>query len=158
MMSRRSRIAIAAFVALVLLLVGGRLLAEVVEDLLWYQSLGLERVFWVQWWAGLGVRLTLGIVFAAIIYFNLSVVTRTLGAIRIRRRVANIEIAEQLPQPYIVLALLGIAGLSGWWLSAGISDPLAVLAAFRHESWGLIFVYFCYCNCVFFRFTVKCIS
>lgn len=136
-MSRRSRIAIAAFVALVLLLVGGRLLAEVVEDLLWYQSLGLERVFWVQWLASLGVRLTLGILFAAIIYFNLSVVTRTLGAIRIRRRVANIEIAEQLPQPYIVLALLGIAGLSGWWLSAGISDPLAVLAAFQHQAWGL---------------------
>lgn len=137
MMSRRSRITVAAFVALVLLLVGGRLLAEVVEDLLWYQSLGLERVFWVQWSAAVGVRSILGLLFAATVYVNLAIVTRTLGAIRVRRRVANIEIAEQLPQPYIVLALLGIAGLSGWWLSAGIAQPLTILAAFRHHAWGL---------------------
>src|SRR5690606_31453478 len=70
-------------------------------------------------------------------YVNLAVVTRTLGAIRVRRRVGNIEIAEQLPQPYIVAVLLVIAGLSGWWLSAGVSAPLAVLAALRHSAWGL---------------------
>src|SRR5690606_12399627 len=79
---------------------------------------------------------------AVALFINLSVVTRTLGTIRVRRRVANIEIAERLPEPYIVAALALIAGLSGWWLSAGISDPIAVLAAFRHARWGLRDPYF----------------
>ena len=137
MMSRRTRIAVIAFGALVLFLVGGRLTAEFVEDLLWYQALQIERVFWARWLAAALVRVALGLLFAAIVFINLTVVTRTLGTIRVRRRVANIEIAEQLPQPYIVATLLGIAGLSGWWLSAGVADPVSVLAAFRHESWGL---------------------
>ena len=137
MMSRRTRIAVIAFGALVLLLVGGRLTAEFVEDLLWYQSLQIERVFWARWLATALVRVGLGLLFAVVVFVNLTVVTRTLGTIRVRRRVANIEIAEQLPQPYIVAALLGIAGLSGWWLSAGVADPIAMLAAFRHESWGV---------------------
>ena len=131
MMPRRRRIAIAAFIALVLLLVGGRLAAEFVEDLLWYQTLGMQRVFWTRWFATAAVRLTLGAIFAIALFLNLSVVTRTLGTIRVRRRVANIEIAERLPERYILAALVLISGLSGWWLSAGIVDPIAVLGAFR---------------------------
>lgn len=142
MIPRRRRLAIIAFVAFVLLLVGGRLAAEFVEDLLWYQTLEMERVFWIQWFATVLVRLVLGTLFAVALFINLSVVTRTLGTIRVRRRVANIEIAERLPEPYIVAALALIAGLSGWWLSAGISDPIAVLAAFRHARWGLRDPYF----------------
>lgn len=142
MIPRRRRLAIAAFVAFVLLLVGGRLAAEFVEDLLWYQTLEMERVFWTRWFATLLVRVVLGALFAVALFMNLTVVTRTLGTIRVRRRVANIEIAERLPEPYIVAALVLIAGLSGWWLSAGISDPLAVLAAFRHAAWGIRDPYF----------------
>lgn len=137
MMPRRRRIAVIGFVLLVLVLVGGRLGAEFVEDLLWYRTLNMQGVFWVRWTATVAVRVTLALLFAVGIYINLAVVTRTLGAIRVRRRVGNIEIAEQLPQPYIVAVLLFIAGLSGWWLSAGISDPMAVLAALRHSPWGL---------------------
>ena len=142
MMPRRRRIAIAAFIALVLLLVGGRLAAEFVEDLLWYQTLGMQRVFWTRWFATAAVRLTLGAIFAIALFLNLSVVTRTLGTIRVRRRVANIEIAERLPERYILAALVLISGLSGWWLSAGIVDPIAVLGAFRHAAWGLRDPYF----------------
>lgn len=137
MMPRRRKIAIAAFVALVLLLVGGRLAAEFVEDLLWYQTLDMERVFWTRWFATAVVRLVLGTLFAVALFVNLSIVTRTLGTIRVRRRVANIEIAERLPEPYILAALIAISALSGWWLSAGATNPLAVLAAFRHTAWGV---------------------
>ncbi|HEX6068678.1 MAG TPA: UPF0182 family protein [Longimicrobiaceae bacterium] len=142
MMPRRRRLAIGAFVAVVVLLVGGRLTAEFVEDLLWYQTLEMERVFWTQWISATVVRFILGAVFALILFVNLSLVSRTLGTIRVRRRFANIEIAERLPNSYILAALLLISGLSGWWLSAGVTDPLAVLAAVRHAGWGLRDPYF----------------
>jgi uncharacterized protein len=137
MMPRRRRLAIGAFVAIVVLLVGGRLAAEFVEDLLWYQTLEMERVFWVRWGSAALVRILLGGVFAVLLFANLSIVSRTLGTIRVRRRFANIEIAERLPSTYILTALIGISALSGWWLSAGVTDPLAFLAAFRHARWGV---------------------
>jgi uncharacterized membrane protein (UPF0182 family) len=142
MSPRRRRFLVAVFAAVVLLLVGGRVGAEFVEDLLWYQSLEMERVFWALWFASAVVRLFLGTLFAVILFANLSIVSRTLGTIRVRRRFANIEIAERLPQTYIVAALVTISGLSGWWLSAGVTDPLAFLAAFRHVSWSLRDPYF----------------
>src|SRR5690606_30012659 len=47
------------------------------------------------------------------------------------------EIAERLPRVYVISAISIISLFSAWWLSAGIGDPLAVLAAARPESWNL---------------------
>ncbi|HUE96878.1 MAG TPA: UPF0182 family protein, partial [Longimicrobiaceae bacterium] len=53
------------------------------------------------------------------------------------RRYANIEIAERLPQTYVVTAVGLVSIFSAWWLSAGVADPLPVLAAIDPAPWGL---------------------
>lgn len=105
-------------------------------ELLWYRSIGLERLFWTRWGAGLAVRTAVGLVVGAFVFANLWVVSRSLGTIRVRRRYANIEIAERLPQGYLVLAVGGLALFSAWWISAAVTDPLAVVAALRRVGWG----------------------
>jgi uncharacterized protein len=136
---RLGRRAVLATIAVTLLvvLVGGRAIMSLIADLLWYRSLDLESVFWTRWWAALMVRGLVGVVVAAIVFLNLWIVTRSLGAIRLRRRYGNIEIAERLPQGYVFSAIGLISVLSGWWLSAGLADPLPVLAALNPERWGL---------------------
>src|SRR5690606_8762319 len=131
---RRTTITIVV-VALLLLLVGGKAIAGFGAELLWYRSIGFEDVFWTRWRASLLIRGTVAILVAATVFVNLWFVTRSLGAIRVRRRYANIEIAERLPQVYVISAISIISLFSAWWLSAGIGDPLAVLAALRPELW-----------------------
>lgn len=133
---RRTTITIVV-VALLLLLVGGKAIAGFGAELLWYRSIGFEDVFWTRWRASLLIRGTVAILVAATVFVNLWFVTRSLGAIRVRRRYANIEIAERLPQVYVISAISIISLFSAWWLSAGIGDPLAVLAALRPELWNL---------------------
>lgn len=137
MRPRRRVLAAAVVVALLLLLVGGRAIAGFVSDLLWFRSVGYEEVFWTRWRATVLVRGVLALFVAAVVFANLLVVTRSLGTIRVRRRYANIEIAERLPQTYVMGAATLISLFSAWWLSAGMSDPLPVLAALNPDRWGI---------------------
>lgn len=138
MSSRGRRYALLVLAGLILLLVGGRMLMEVWVELLWYRSLELERVFWTRWSATLAVRTGVGLILAGFVFVNLWVVSRSLGTIRVRRRYANIEIAERLPQSYLVGALLLVSVFSAWWISAAIGDPLAAVAALRRVEWGAV--------------------
>lgn len=137
MLSRRRKGALLLAAALLLLLIGGRIAAEFVVELLWYRSVDHERVFWTLWLGGLGVRGALGLPIGLFVFGNLWLVSRSLGAIRVRRRYGNIEIAERLPQSYIFSALAVISLFSAWWLSSTVSEPLEVLAAIRGAAWGL---------------------
>jgi uncharacterized protein len=137
MQTRTRNLLIAGVVALLVVLVGGRLAAEFLVDLLWFESTGYTDVFWARRTVGIVVRLTLGLVIGAFVFVNLWVVSRSLGSVRVRRRYGNIEIAERLPQSYIVGALLALSFLSAWWLSAGVGDPIALYAALSPEMWGL---------------------
>lgn len=136
MLPRRHKLALLLAAAAILLLVGGRLAAEFVVELLWFRSVGYERAFWVRWGTGLAARAAFGLLIGALVFWNLWLVTRTLGAIRVRRRYANIEIAERLPQAYVVAALVVVSLFSAWWLSGAISEPVALLAAARAVPWG----------------------
>lgn len=122
---------------LVLLLVGGGIVAAFVAELFWYRSLSLEEVFWTHWRGALVVRGTVTVVIMTIVALNLAIVTRSLGAIRVRRRYGNIEIAERLPQVYLFVAIGLVSAFSAWWLSAGFADPLPMLAALNPVEWGL---------------------
>jgi uncharacterized protein len=137
MQNRTRNLAIAAAVVVLLVLVGGRLVAEFAVDLLWFESVGYSDVFWTRWTIGIVVRLVVGLVAGAFVFLNLWVVSRTLGTIRVRRRFGNIEIAERLPQVYVFAALFGLSIFSALWLSGGIGDPIAFYAAFVAESWGM---------------------
>ena len=124
-------------VGLLLLLVGGRAIAGFLVELYWYRSLQLENVFWTHWRAALLVRGTAALLTALAVFANLWFVARSLGTIRVRRRYANIEIAERLPQMYVVGALGILSLFSAWWLSSGLADPLPILAALNPDSFGL---------------------
>jgi uncharacterized protein len=133
----RRAILVAAVLAILLVLIAGGAIAGFVAEIYWYRSVDLESVFWRRWRAALLVRGTLGMVVALAVFLNLWIVSRALGAIRVRRRYGNIEIAERLPQTYVFAAITAISIFSGWWLSAGLADPLPVLAAFGPVQWGL---------------------
>jgi len=133
----RYPIAIAVALGVLLLLIGGGALVGFVSELLWYGSVGYEDLFWTHWRAALVVRGTTAVLVGAAILANLWVVTGSLGAIRVRRRYGNIEIAERLPRSYVIVAIAVVAALSAWWLSAGFADPLPVLAALDPVRWGL---------------------
>src|SRR5690554_866085 len=126
-----------AFAGFLVLLVGGRAIASIFTELLWYRSIGLETVFWTHWRAAILVRGSVALAIAAVVFGNLWFVRRSLGGIRVRRRYANIEIAERLPQVYVIGALALISIFSAWWLSSAVADPLPVLAALNPERWGL---------------------
>lgn len=133
----RSLVITALIGCLALLLLGGGALADFIAELLWYRSIEYEPVFWTRWRAALLVRGTVALLVTAIVYGNLWIVSRSLGAIRVRRRYGNIEIAERLPQAYVVIALLLISLFSAWWLSGAVADPLPILAALDPAPWGV---------------------
>ncbi|MBA2244353.1 MAG: UPF0182 family protein [Gemmatimonadetes bacterium] len=137
MWTRGRKAAVAAAALVLLLLVGGRIAAEFLVDLLWYRSLGYAEVFWIRFNTGLVVRTVAGLVAGAVIFGNLWVVARSLGNLRVRRRFGNIEIAERLPQIYVVGVVLLISLFSAWWLSAGMGDPVMTLAYLRAVPWGV---------------------
>jgi uncharacterized protein len=138
MWSRRRKLVLFAAAAILLLLIGGRIAAEFLVELLWYRSLDHERVFWTLWGAGLAVRAAVALPVGIFVFVNLWLVSRSLGAIRVRRRYGNIEIAERLPTGYIYGAIGLISAFSAWWLSVGASEPVALLAALRPTSWGVV--------------------
>lgn len=133
----RGVIAIVLFVAVLLVFLGGSQIANFVAELLWYRSLSLDSVFWTYWRASIIVRGLTALIIGGIVFGNLWVITRSLGAIRVRRRYGNIEIAERLPQGYVVGALSLISIFSAWWLSSGFADPLPFLAALSPASFGI---------------------
>src|SRR5687768_12375167 len=133
----RGLVVTAVVVGLVVLLLCGRWIAGMISELLWYRSLNLEMVYWTKFRATVAVRGTVALLVWVAIYANLTVVTRSLGAIRLRRRYANIEIAERLPRVYIVSVISAVALFSAWWLSAEVANPLPILASFSPERWGL---------------------
>ncbi len=137
-MRNRGRVLFVGGLALLLLLLlGGRVLAEFAVDLMWYRSLEREQVFWFRWGAAAGAHLIAGLVIGGFVFANLWHTARSLGTIRVRRRYGNIEIAERLPQSYIVGGLLFLAAISAWWLSGGIGNAISFLAALDHEQWGI---------------------
>lgn len=136
-LSRRALIPGAVLLVL-LLLVGGRAISELVADLLWYRALGHAAVFWTTLRATLVVRGLVALLIAGAVFGNLLVVSRSLGAIRVRRRYANIEIAERLPRVYIVSVAAVIALFSAWWLSSAIGDSISVVAALHPEPFGVV--------------------
>jgi uncharacterized protein len=138
--SRALRILVGAVIAVIVLLVGIRLVVGFYTDILWYGEVGYLNTFWTRFWLGIGVRGVAALVGGAIVFLNLWLVVRRLGPVRVRRRYANIEIAEQVPRRYIMAIAVSIAVLGGWWLASLQYDDAAVLGAvswLRRVQWGI---------------------
>lgn len=140
MTRRQGRLLLLIGGALLVLLVAGRVAVSFYTDALWYSGLGYLSTFWWRLGIGAGVRTTAAVVGAGLVLVNVWIVIKHLGPVRIRRRYGNIEIAEQIPRHYVLMAGLAISVLAGAWLSGiqfDAGSSLGVAAWLRSVDWGV---------------------
>ena len=134
MTRRRAVLGTLAVTALLLLL--GRWGSQQYTDALWYDSLGAHDVWRARFVNGMALRLGSFCVATVFAFINLYAVRQSVVSLVLPRRIANIEIGEEVPGRYLLLvtlllsASLGAAlALSGdlWWLAlrARIGQPFA---------------------------------
>jgi uncharacterized membrane protein (UPF0182 family) len=111
----------AAAVALVLL--GGKALAGIYVDYRWFAALGAESVWWARVENLLILRGLSGVVATGFFFLNLYAVRHSVVSLVLPRRVANIEIGEEVPSRYLLLAVIAMSLLFG------------VLLAFPQDDW-----------------------
>ena len=136
---RGGTLALFAALALGALLITLRLIASVHVSVLWFRSVGYEDLLWrrLSWaWGASGV---LGIVVGSVLFFNLRRVVSTLGAIQIKRRFGDLEIAEQIPKSYALWAAAGLATLVGLWFGGSVVEGMGMqaLLALATPEWGI---------------------
>jgi uncharacterized membrane protein (UPF0182 family) len=114
--------------------------AGIYTESLWYGSLGYGSVYWTRIRVAVLVQGAAAAIAAALVFANLLVVSRHAGAVRVRRRFGNIEIAEQIPRRFVLTGIVVIAVAAGWWLAAmqfGGGASLGVYAWLQSVPWGL---------------------
>lgn len=156
MLRRPGRLVLIAALALLVLLVLGRVAAGFYTDLLWYAELGYQSTFLRRLGIGLGVRGVAALVGAAVVFLNLWFVARHLGPVRVRRRYGNIEIAERIPRRHVIAVGTLVAVLGGWWLAQlqfSDSAALAVAAWARHVPFQVADPFFGH-DAAFYVFTL----
>jgi uncharacterized membrane protein (UPF0182 family) len=114
---------IAAAVAVALLLLLGKALAGVYVDYRWFSALGAESVWWARIENLLILRGLSGAVATAFFFCNLYAVRHSVVSLVLPRRVANIEIGEEVPSRYLLLAVIAMSLLFG------------ILLAFPQDDW-----------------------
>jgi len=137
---RGSRLLIGGLFALLAVFVFARMATGLYVDILWFDTVGYGDVFWKRAFWTWGVRGAGMLLVAAVVYANLKYVARTLGGIRIKRRLGDLEISEQLPKGYISMAVGTMSVLLGLWFGASIprSIGLGVLFMTTGAEWGMV--------------------
>ncbi len=103
-----------------------RLVASLHVDVLWFRSVGYEDVFWRKLMWLWGMRSAVGALVGAFLFVNLRLVGGTLGAIQIKRRFGDLEIAEQLPRSYVLWVAAALSALMGLWFGGLVSEDVAI--------------------------------
>lgn len=136
---RGGRLVIALVIALGVLLAFGRAFAAAYVEILWQSQSGYTSVFWRRMLWEWGVRGIAALAVAVLVIVNLRVASTTLGAIQIRRRFANIEIAEQIPRHIVWGGITVAAAMLGLWFGAAVPPNLGIQAALylNADAWGL---------------------
>jgi uncharacterized protein len=138
--SRKLRIALIAAAAVLAVILAARVGVVFYTDILWYDEVGYLGTYWTRFWLGIGVRAAAAAVGAGILFVNLFVVARHIGAVRVRRRYGNIEIAEQIPRRHVTLLTVLIAVLGGWWMAElqfGSAATLGAASWIMRVPWGV---------------------
>jgi uncharacterized protein len=111
-MTLRRRIAVGVLIAAALL-VSGRTVTGVYVDYRWYEALAAADVWRTQFVNGLWLRTASGILAMLFVFANLYVVRHSVVSLVLPRRVANLEIGEEVPGRYLVLAAAVLSALVG---------------------------------------------
>jgi len=119
----------AAVGTVALLLIVGRSLAGVYSDYLWYDSLGAVAVWRTRLWAVVWLRVGSALVAGAFAFVNLYAVRQSVVSLVFPRRLANLEIGEEVPGRYLMGAAIGLSVVVGVLLAVPQDDwTTAVLA------------------------------
>jgi uncharacterized membrane protein (UPF0182 family) len=123
---------IVAAVAVALFLLIGKAIAGIYVDYRWFAALGAESVWWARVENLMILRGASGFVATLFFFFNLYAVRHSVVSLVLPRRVANIEIGEEVPSKYLLLAVIAMSLLFGGLL-AFPQDDWTSLALVR---WG----------------------
>jgi uncharacterized membrane protein (UPF0182 family) len=96
-----------------LALLAGRALSGAYADYRWYEAMGALPLWRARFATVAALRMASGAVATAFIFINLWAVRRTVVSLRLPRRLGNIEIAEEVPSPYLLAVAAAIAVLFG---------------------------------------------
>ncbi len=111
MNARRWWLIALASVALVLL--AGRALAAIYVDYQWYNALGAAAIWRTKALYIVILKTLSGLAGAAFIFANLYAVRHSVVSLRFPRRLANLEIAEEVPGRYLVASAAALSLLLG---------------------------------------------
>ena len=109
----KRRVVIGALVAAALVLSVGRWASEQYTDSLWFASLGAIDVWRARFIDGMAVRAGSFLVASAFAFVNLYAVRQSVVSLVLPRRIANIEIGEEVPGRYLLLATGALSAAMG---------------------------------------------
>jgi len=126
----RNWLIIAGGIIAILLLVG-RAASALVVDHAWYAALGAPNVFWEQLTDGLLLQGTAWVVGSLFAFVNLQAVRRTILAVAVPSRVANLELTAMVPSRRLLSISIIIAAAIGLVLALPLTD-WTIVAMARH--------------------------
>jgi uncharacterized membrane protein (UPF0182 family) len=121
-----------ALAAAAILLLAGRAVASAYADYLWYQSVGAGALWRTRVQATLILELGSAIVAALFAFCNLYAVRQSVVQLVLPRRVANLEIGEEVPGRYLIGAAVTLAVILAVLLTMPASDWMS----FALARWG----------------------
>jgi uncharacterized membrane protein (UPF0182 family) len=132
--SRRWTLLIIALIALLLL--AGRVVTSIYADYHWYASLGAGHLWRTKAISIFILRGASGFAATLFLFFNLSAVANSIAKLILPRRVANIEIGEEVPRRYLILLAAAVAVLLGVLSTIPLDDWTTVAASYLGAPFG----------------------
>jgi uncharacterized protein len=111
------RVVIGTLVAAALVLSLGRWASEQYTDSLWYAALGASDIWRARFVDGMGMRAASFLIASAFAFVNFYAVRQSVVSLVLPRRIANIEIGEEVPSRYLLLVTVGLSAVIGVALS-----------------------------------------
>jgi len=127
-MTRRRWLVLTLGAAAVLLILG-RVLAGMYADYLWYDSLGATALWRARLGALAVLRVSSALAAAAFAFANFYAVRQSVVSLVFPRRLANLEIGEEVPGRYLVGVALALAIVVGILLAIPQTDWSSVILA-----------------------------
>ncbi|MDB4883229.1 MAG: hypothetical protein JWL95_1995 [Gemmatimonadetes bacterium] len=132
----KRRFVLGTIAAVALLLALGRWGSERYTDYLWYASLGAQDVWRAQWLMSTTLWVGSFLAAAAFAFVNFYTVRQSVVSLVLPRRIANIEIGEEVPGRYLLLATIALSMLLGAALTLPSDSWSAALLARTGRAFG----------------------
>jgi uncharacterized membrane protein (UPF0182 family) len=138
----RRRWLLSVLVAAAVILIVGRSVAGVYADYLWYEALGAGALWRVRMSAVAILRVGSGVIAALFAFVNLYTVRQSVVSLVLPRRLANLEIGEEVPNRLLMGAVAALSIVLGTLLAMPSDAWMALALARGHRSFGETDPYF----------------